>query len=329
MSTLLNAESACPACRGTRAYTVTDRDGKTGEPLHVIACADCGLGRIDPLPTEEILAHWYKKEYRQEYKQSTRPSRRHVLRASRLAMQRFEWLRKRRPEWHIQSALDIGASSGEFLYLLRMLGIDALGIEPHQGYAQHAQTDLRLQILPGTLAENTAALHDKRFDLISMFHVLEHMLDPVLTLKTLGTFLKSDGILYVEVPNAGRSSSPNNMFFRAHTLYFTCQSMQSIAQAAGFEVVHDNFDDPGNVCVALRKVGAADIDWQYSDELVRAQANRRWPIYFWKALLSKKAFRRIAKMREERSTARRHTSDVDLMQEVYGRYVRSLDGKDT
>jgi hypothetical protein len=56
--------------------------------LITVSCSDCGLGHIDPLPTDQELAEWYATQYRQAYKSAVQPALRHVLRAGRNAQWR-------------------------------------------------------------------------------------------------------------------------------------------------------------------------------------------------------------------------------------------------
>ena len=83
-------QTACPACGAHEAHLVSQRDGKTGEPLTVVACARCGMGFIDPLPSPEALVAWYRDHYRQEYKGAVVPKLYHVLRAARNARHRLQ-----------------------------------------------------------------------------------------------------------------------------------------------------------------------------------------------------------------------------------------------
>jgi 2-polyprenyl-3-methyl-5-hydroxy-6-metoxy-1,4-benzoquinol methylase len=220
----LNANTSCPSCGGKSAQIIANRDGKTNEPLITISCSHCGLGRIDPLPTDQELADWYATQYRQAYKSAVQPALRHVLRAGRNAKQRWQWLRENStgldPAKSSQpkQSLDIGSSSGEFVYLLQTLGFKAKGIEPHEGYAAYARSMLGIDINNGTLQHCLSGEASQSLDLISMFHVLEHLPEPIPALRSIGEKLKPEGLLYIEVPNATRLCSPHYMFFRAHTL---------------------------------------------------------------------------------------------------------------
>ena len=190
--TLLNANTPCPSCGGGSARIIANRDGKTNETLITVSCSDCGLGRIDPLPTDQELAEWYAKQYRQAYKSAVQPALRHVLRAGRNAQQRWQWLLQNSDGLlndklaHSKQSLDIGSSSGEFVYLLHTLGFKAKGIEPHEGYATYARNRLGIDVNNGTLQHCLSGEASQSLDLISMFHVLEHLPEPIPALRTSG-----------------------------------------------------------------------------------------------------------------------------------------------
>jgi len=209
------------------------------------------------MPTAEELAQWYARHYRQDYKTSFTPRLTHVLRAGRLAQERWNWVQQKAPWFKPAHTLDIGASSGEFVYLMQTRGANAQGIEPHEGYSTYARNTLGVDIMTGALLQRIDELPAGHYDLVSMFHVLEHLTDPVSALRRLSGLLGNNGLLFIEVPDNASLSSPKNTFFRAHTLYFTSHSLVSVATAAGFEVVATNFDDATNLMVLLRPASHA------------------------------------------------------------------------
>jgi len=325
------AQTPCPCCRSGGAQVVATRNGKTGEPLLTLSCDGCGLGRIDPLPTEEELARWYALQYRQAYKAAVQPALRHVLRAGRNALHRWQWLCQNSPvaDW-VQSAssrttLDIGASSGEYVALMRSLGFNAMGVEPHQGYASYASESLGLSVRHGTLQAQLEAIDAGSLDLVTLFHVFEHLTDPVDALRRIASRLKQGGVLYIEVPNATRPCSPHYMFFRAHTLYFTGTSLRQTLHAAGFTVLGHSPDDADNLSVVATPGGAtASVTFDpHGHPLVKAQQQRRWVAYLWSQLLSGRPLRKWQSRQEEKREATRYPSGRALLDALYRHLVTS------
>ncbi len=309
--------SACPACGSDRGHVLSERDCKTGEPLTVVECGGCGLGHAQPMPTPQALEDWYTHQYRQDYKAAEAPHLRHVLRAARIALARWDWLSGQPGFASPRQALDIGASSGEFVYLLSRLGVAARGIEPHTGYSHFARQALGLEVAAGTLQQHLPGLPAGGFDLVSLFHVLEHLTDPVGALQEIARLLSPGGRLFIEVPDAAGMSSPRNTFFRAHTLYFSPHSLTAVARAAGFEVAADNFRDRSNLRVVLRPAQPVAAPWQPSNALRLAQQDRRWHRYLWQRLREGHAWHRHASRAEEKRTASAFADPRELLDAAF------------
>lgn len=91
--------------------------------------------------------------------------------------------------------LDIGAGTGDFLMVAKNDGWQTVGIEPSdsaKGIAKNKGI---------SFVENTSALENHSFDVITMWHVLEHVPDLEFQIKELKRLLKPDGTLIVAVPN--------------------------------------------------------------------------------------------------------------------------------
>ena len=69
------------------------------------------------------------------------------------------------------TVLDIGAGTGDFVNVLKSRGYEAIGFEPEQTARENAKTK-GLE-----LYADTDLLADRRFDVITLWHVLEHMPD--------------------------------------------------------------------------------------------------------------------------------------------------------
>lgn len=316
------ASTNCPACRQRGGTVLSTEDGKTGEPLLVVQCAHCGLGHVEPMPTPQALEDWYAKHYRQDYKGAVSPRLSHVLRAARIVLERWDWASAQAGFRLPQRSLDIGASSGEWVYLMHRLGVAARGVEPHQGYCAFARESLGLDVVAGTLQQHLPQMPAGGFDLVSMFHVLEHLPDPLQTLKDIARLLAPQGHLFIEVPDAAGMSSPKNTFFRAHTLYFSAHSLAALARAAGFEVAAQNFEEGGNLRVLLRVAeAAAPATWAPSDALARGQQARRWSNYLLHRLKEGHAWRRHLRRLEEKRTAAQHADARSLLDATYARHI--------
>lgn len=215
----------CAICEREQLVRVACKDSKSGEPLHVFHCGNCGLVQQAPLPDEKELQRYYSELYRIDYKGTRQPRAKHVFRAARCAKQRLDFL--------IQSGirggslLDIGAGGGEFVAMAHRAGFDASGLEPNEGYAEYARSEHSAQVRTGNLADAVG-----RFQVVTLFHVLEHLRTPLDVFKQLHALIEPDGRLFIEVPWAlSGAISPANRYFKAHLFYFDADTLAAAASA--------------------------------------------------------------------------------------------------
>jgi 2-polyprenyl-3-methyl-5-hydroxy-6-metoxy-1,4-benzoquinol methylase len=94
--------------------------------------------------------------------------------------------------------LELGAAHGGFVSLLRQAGFDATGLELSPAIVDLARRTFEVPMLQGTLEEQD--LPPESFDVIALFDVLEHLLDPVATLERCVRLLRPHGLLLVQTP---------------------------------------------------------------------------------------------------------------------------------
>jgi 2-polyprenyl-3-methyl-5-hydroxy-6-metoxy-1,4-benzoquinol methylase len=247
----VTTKRSCPLSGSHEATIVAVRD-RHGEPLRNVCWKESGFIGVDPIPIEDV-SEFYKTEYRQQYKGAFRPQNRHVLRAARCARDRFERIRAHLPQGKKLSTLDAGASSGEFVYLMKHLGHEAEGIEPHVGYAQHARNTLALNVTNCTFSEFPTK--SANFGLITLFHVLEHLEFPVEDLRRLRDLMDAHGVFVIEVPNIlYRGMKFSHKWHKGHLSGFTVDSLRLTAAAAGLEPLEcAAIGDGGNLFGVFRK----------------------------------------------------------------------------
>lgn len=216
--------SPCQLCGNPESVVLANR-GRHGKPLRTVICLQCGLVWSDPLPHNP--REFYTQHYRLHYKGTYTPKPKHILRAGRLALARCQTIRHLLPT--PQTILDVGSGGGEFIYLLHKLGHTVQGIEPNRGYAEYAESEYGLQVHIGFAQD--VALPEEHFDLITMWHVLEHTERPAEVLLKLHRLLKPSGILVIEVPNVEATcQAPQNTFHEAHIFNFNLSTLQKLAE---------------------------------------------------------------------------------------------------
>ncbi|MFZ5932933.1 MAG: class I SAM-dependent methyltransferase, partial [Patescibacteria group bacterium] len=136
--------------------------------------------------------------------------------------------------------LDVGASNGGLLDILKKEGWETWGVEPSKNALIAKKKGHKIFKDYFEKVE----LPEASFDLVTFNHTLEHMDEPLAVLKKVGSLLKKGGTLFVDVPNRGGLSAkvlgkrwpyllPNE-----HKWQFTRQSLTNLFRKAGFTVVH-------------------------------------------------------------------------------------------
>jgi 2-polyprenyl-3-methyl-5-hydroxy-6-metoxy-1,4-benzoquinol methylase len=100
------------------------------------------------------------------------------------------------------SILDIGCAGGAFLLAAKNFGHLPKGLEPSKELVDQASNSRDLIVVQG-VAEDATNLFDEKFDVVTMWDVLEHVIDPVKTLQIAGSLVKENGIIILNVPDMG------------------------------------------------------------------------------------------------------------------------------
>lgn len=240
--------SPCNLCGGEAVSELAHRS-RSGKPLRTVICQQCGLVWSDPLPHNP--RDFYEDDYRVNYKGTYSPKPKHILRAGQVALSRH---RKIEPLLTpSMTILDVGSGGGEFSYLLKTLGHHVKGVEPNKGYAEYSTREYGLDVQIGFIQDHS--FHKDSFDLITIWHVLEHTENPGDVLGTLHTLLKPQGTLVIEVPNIEAvCQSPTSTFHEAHIFNFNVVTLEKLAVKMGFtRISHCLSGDGGNITIIARK----------------------------------------------------------------------------
>jgi SAM-dependent methyltransferase len=147
------------------------------------------------------------------------------------------------PPWVGQGRLlDVGCGSGKFLRQMGAVGWQLTGIEVDAEAAARAR-EVTPNVFVGDPTE--APFPEGSFDLITAFHVIEHLPDPLGALRNLVRWLAPGGLIIVEVPNAagwgarlfGRYWS--GLDFPRHLVHFTPATMRAMVEKAGGAVLRE------------------------------------------------------------------------------------------
>jgi 2-polyprenyl-3-methyl-5-hydroxy-6-metoxy-1,4-benzoquinol methylase len=225
------ATRPCPISGSKNSVLISSKD-RNGKPLRNLMSVESGLIYVDPVPFENT-EEFYKSDYRKSYKGVHCPKPKHVYRAAVIAQQRLSRLINLIPS--SSRCLDAGSSSGEFVYLLNSKGFLAEGVEANMPYAEYSVAELKI---PVTISPFSQFQSEQKFDLITMFHVLEHLENPVLDLAHLGQFLKPGGHFIIEVPNILYADMAfSHKWHPGHLFSYSSTTLSMLMEKAGFETV--------------------------------------------------------------------------------------------
>lgn len=195
---------SCPVCAHRKVrerFSAPDRfDDKNGKQWKVVTCAKCDFTYLNPRPGPDFIAQYYSNAQYQPFLSTQ--EKRTVLDTLYCWIRYFNVKHKRRTIEKIKfkgSLLDIGCGTGEFLKEMQEHGWETAGIEKDRDAAQVAKKVYHLNVTTGDMLEFRHS--HKRFDVITFWHVLEHLPDPKRSLNQAGELLEKEGVILVALPN--------------------------------------------------------------------------------------------------------------------------------
>ena len=221
----------CPLCGKSKAGVVFEMDS-FGFKVRYYLCQTCGFVFQNPGESAAADPAFYAETYRKLYQSTEEPTAKD-LRQQRLRAEYQLNLMQQHGVCRLWRALDIGASSGTLLQTIHeAYGPEMIGVEPGNAYRKLAE-EKGFKLYPSL--EQLQANETAKFDLVTIMHVLEHLEDPLGTLKEIRTDLLEDrGFLLVEVPNFYAHDS----YELAHLSCFTEHTLGEMLKHAGYKIMH-------------------------------------------------------------------------------------------
>lgn len=230
----------CPACGQNdwkRAGQITDFS-ISGEPFEIIECQFCRLKATFPRPQETEIGRYYASEdyiSHSDTRKGLINSLYHLARTYMLK-QKYRWVTQVTNQTQ-GSLLDIGAGTGHFPHFMKGKGWQVTALEPDENARSIALQKLQLQVEPLDMLNQ---LPPATFDLITLWHVLEHVYDLDAYLKRFKDLLKPGGTLLIAVPNhTSRDAAHYGLHWAAydvprHLWHFSPESMNQLLTTHGF-----------------------------------------------------------------------------------------------
>ena len=232
----------CPSCDSSNIkphiscidYTMSE------EKFTIVSCETCDFKFTSPRPEDEKLGNYYKSDNYISHTNNKIGIFNKLYHFARKISINIK-LRLIKGEASGKKILDIGSGTGEFLKASESLGYNGIGIEPSKIARKKARKNYNLNISKDTSLNQ---FETSEFDVITMWHVLEHVTDLNNTIKGLHKIIKKDGKLIIGVPNHNSYDAKfYGKYWAAwdvpiHLWHFTKKSMEEIMKKHDFKLVY-------------------------------------------------------------------------------------------
>lgn len=229
-----NAPVRCILCQTRDREKLIEKDNWS-----VYRCPECGLGFLDPRPSEKEIENLYRSEYfSKRYDSGLDPDSAEYRKRLSGEQHRLKFIKSIKSSGFM---LDMGCGYGYFLDAGRKKGYTVQGLDVSRWAAQYAVEKLNLSVATGKIAD--VIFPEKTFDIITMWHSLEHTPDPRIAVQKAKQWLKPHGILVIDVPNYEGTDAQqtwetwDGWSLPYHYWHFTLQSLKKLLEQYNFMIV--------------------------------------------------------------------------------------------
>ena len=219
----------CYLCH-SRHFTVRKGEVRDAPGMQIVECDQCGLVTLSA--TDHIVPGFYENSGM--HGDEPTPLDAWLKETEWDDQRRFDMVKAMLPNKRL---LDFGCGAAGFLQRARNLAADVTGIELETRVRDHWAG--QINILPSVEAAGGG------YDLITAFHVIEHIPEPRNMLASLAGLLKSNGRMIVEVPSANDAlltlydcdAFQRFTYWSQHLFLFNASTLEILARQAGLQVV--------------------------------------------------------------------------------------------
>ncbi len=174
-----------------------------------------------------------------------------------------------------KKVLDFGCGAGGFLAMSKKIAKYVAGVEPEIRVQKY--WDSKINIQPEIEKFN------QKFDLITCFHVIEHVMEPINTIKILKKFLNKNGTLIIEVPNHedallslyNSKSFINSYYWSQHLYVFNEKTLKQLIKKTGFKNINikqiQRYPLSNHLYWLSKGLPAGQVHWSFLNDTVIEQ----------------------------------------------------------
>jgi len=276
-------ENVCEICKEKEFEPL---DHLRNRNLGFQVCKNCGFVNYRITKTDDELADYYRNHGDHRTYSGTKDL---VTKLNKLPYHKAfvgEHLNKNKN----LSILDFGCSTGYFLNYCKDLGhTDLLGVELNKAHAMVGIKEYGLDIKDYFSPKE---IKDRKFDLISLFHVIEHVQNPVEKLKEVVALLKPGGLIYMSNPiwfsdlrdASGMTIDFEGLYIPHHINVFSYDSHDNMLNLCGLEIVNENRDMYGRTLLlkVAEKPKEVEIKKENYREIMKILSAQKEALYFYR-----------------------------------------------
>ncbi len=232
----------CPLCNSEdiQQYTAARDYMVSGLEFGIFKCKQCRVLFTSPVPHESQIGEYYKDESYISHSNTGKGliARFYKIVRKRTMAEKYQLIRKHSNQQN-GFILDVGAGTGSFVENMRRHGWQVLGLEPDEGARNVALREFKLELRK---SEELFEIPEGKADVITLWHVLEHVHNLGSYMQQFHKILKDDGLLVLAMPN-NRSTDARiyGKYWAAwdvprHIFHFNPDSVTWLAQNFGFKV---------------------------------------------------------------------------------------------
>lgn len=231
---------SCPICASNTFENHLDVIDHmiTKQQFSIVRCTSCGFHFTNPRPSSNTIGNYYNSEEYVSHSSTKKGLINYLYNLVRVKTlkQKVAWIQDVATG---NELLDIGCGTGHFLKVANRKGFHGIGLEPDESARNYAINEHQLKVCPigelYTFRENT-------FDVVTMWHVLEHVYNLNEDIAQIKKLLKPNGYIFVAVPNMNSFDAKHYKSFWAaydvprHLYHFKKLDIERLFLNHGFEL---------------------------------------------------------------------------------------------
>ena len=228
----------CPVCHNQNInHILTAEDFLvTREKFQIYSCQNCGLRFTNPRPNDDQLAGYYDSD---EYISHSNEGSSLINGLYKIA-RTFTLRRKRKLIESLSQSkrlLDVGCGTGHFIDYCQQHGWQVDGVEPNEIARTQAEEKTKIVI-----RQDLSEVADTSFQVITLWHVLEHLPNLEQTMNQLKSLLAPGGVIIIAVPNfEAYEASVFKEYWAAydvprHLYHFNANALEQLVNKYGLKI---------------------------------------------------------------------------------------------